>query len=96
MALSYYVYYRVAPGQRADARERVLALLEFVARATGVHGRLLTRSGEPDLWLEVYEPVPAAEPFAATLERGVLEHGLERILAPGAARKLERFERACA
>jgi len=96
MALSYYVYYRIAPGQRALAHERASALLEFVARVTGVHGRLLVRRGEPDLFMEVYEPVAVAEPFGVLLERGARELAFDAILAPGATRKLECFERACA
>ena len=96
MSLSYYVYYRIAPGQHALARERAAALLELVARATGVHGRLLVRHGEPDLWMEVYEAVAAGDPFRAVLERGVRELAFDAILAPGATRTLECFERACA
>jgi len=96
MPLSYYVYYRVAPERAALARERVAALLAFVARATGVSGRLLSKRDEPHLWMEVYEPVPQAESFDPALARGVRELGLEEVLAPGAQRKQERFEEPCA
>jgi hypothetical protein len=96
VALSFYVYYRIAPGQRALARERSAILLERVARTTGVHGRLLVRRGEPDLWMEVYEPVDAADPFAVALDHAVRELAFDSVLAPGATRKLECFERACA
>jgi len=54
------------------------------------------RRGEPDLFMEVYEPVAVAEPFGVLLERGARELAFDAILAPGAARKLECFERACA
>lgn len=96
MAASCYVYYRVAPEHSSIARERVAALFDYVARASSVHGRLLTRSGEPDLWMEVYEPVEAAEPFASILASGVRELGLEQVLASNAARTLECFEEVCA
>ncbi len=96
MPLSYYVYYRVAPERAALARERVTALLGFVARATGVTGRLLSKRGEPHLWMEVYEPVAEAASFDPALARGVRELGLAEVLAPGAQRKQECFEDPCA
>jgi hypothetical protein len=96
MPLSYYVYYRVAPQRATLARERVGALLAFVARATGVTGRLLSKRGEPHLWMEVYEPVPEAASFAPALARGVRELGIEEVLAPGAQRRQECFEDPCA
>ena len=86
MAWSYYVYYRVAPGRRGVARERVSALLERIARETEVHGRLLTRDGEPDLFMEIYEPVPADGRFAIALECAARDLDLAELLAPGAAR----------
>jgi hypothetical protein len=96
MPMSYYVYYRVAPHRTGLARERVAALLDFVARTTGVTGRLLTKRDEPYLWMEVYEPVQEADSFDPTLARGVRELGLEEVLAPGAQRRQECFEGPCA
>jgi hypothetical protein len=96
MGLAYYVYYRVAPGRRAVALERAAALLERVARETEVHGRLVTRCGEPELFMEIYEHVPAGQPFAVTLERAARDLDLAGVLAPGATRALECFDRACA
>jgi hypothetical protein len=96
MPLSYYIYYRIAPERTDAARERVVALLDFVARATGVTGRLLTKRDEPHLWMEVYEPVQEAHGFDRALARGVRELGLADVLAPGAQRSLECFEGPCA
>jgi hypothetical protein len=96
MPLSYYIYYRIAPERTDVARERVAALLDFVARTTGVTGRLLTKRDEPQLWMEVYEPVQEADGFDRVLARGVSELGLAEVLAAGAQRSLERFEGPCA
>jgi hypothetical protein len=96
MPLSYYVYYRVSPERAALARERVTALLDFVACSAGVRGRLLIKRNEPHLWMEVYEPVQEVDAFDPALARGVRELGLEEILAPGARRQQECFEDPCA
>ncbi|HEU5282774.1 MAG TPA: DUF4936 family protein [Burkholderiales bacterium] len=96
MRLSYYIYYRIAPERTDLARERVAALLDFVARTTGVTGRLLTKRDEPHLWMEVYEPVQETDGFERVLARGVRELGLTEVLAPGAQRSLECFEGPCA
>ena len=92
MATSFYIYYRVAAGTYALARERVGVLQERVRRESGVRGRLLHKRGEDDLWMEIYEPVPDETAFAASLHAGVQELALNEVLVQGWSRRLECFE----
>lgn len=89
--LAYYVYYRVAPGIDATARSRVRAAQADVTAALPVLARLLTKRGEPDLWMEVYEGVADAECFERALAAAVERHRLTRLLRPGTERKIECF-----
>jgi len=92
MATSFYVYYRVAPGTQALARQRVLALLEQVRSQSGVCGRLLRKRGEVDLWMEVYESVSDDARFEAVLSAGVRDLSLDEVLLHGWTRRVECFE----
>jgi len=92
MATSFYIYYRVAAGAQALARERVGVLLERVRRESGVHGRLLRKRGESDLWMEIYEAVPNEQAFTASLDAGVQDLALNEVLMQGWSRRLECFE----
>jgi hypothetical protein len=92
MATNFYIYYRVAPGAQALARERVGVLLDRVRRESGAHGRLLRKRGEDDLWMEIYEAVPDEPSFAASLDAGVCELALNEVLMQGWSRRLECFE----
>jgi hypothetical protein len=89
--LAYYVYYRVAPGIGASARDRVRAAQADITAATSVANRLLTKRDEPDLWMEVYEGVADAGSFEHALAAAVDKHGLDRILRSGTVRKIECF-----
>jgi uncharacterized protein DUF4936 len=90
--VSYFVYYRVAPGGEPLARERVSRLQAKLAAAIGVRGRLMTKRGEPDLWMEVYEAVSDPARFEHALEGAVDEFQLFQILVPGSLRHVECFE----
>jgi len=92
MATSFYIYYRVAAGAQALARERVGVLLERVRRESGVQGRLLRKRGESDLWMEIYEAVPNEHTFTASLDAGVQDLALNEVLMQGWSRRLECFE----
>jgi len=89
--VSYFIYYRVAPGQEALARERVRCLHARLG-AGGVGGRLLTKRGEPGLWMEIYDSVREPTVFEQALDHAVAELGFERVLAPGSRRHVECFE----
>jgi hypothetical protein len=92
MASSFYVYYRVAPDAEAAARGRVMSLLERVRSQSGVHGRLLRKRGETQLWMEVYENVHDDARFESILGAGVRELALDKVLQHGSSRRVECFE----
>ncbi len=81
---SYYVYYRVAPGQEPALRERIAKVLHAVERETGVRGRWMRRRDEPSTYMEVYEDVADEQAFEALLERETAPLGLDR--------HIERFQ----
>ena len=92
MATNFYIYYRVAAGAHALAHERVGVLLERVRRESGVHGRVLRKRGEDNLWMEIYEAVPDEAAFAVSLDAGVQELALNEVLMQGWSRRVECFE----
>jgi hypothetical protein len=90
--ISYFIYYRVAPGGEPLARERVDRLQAKLAAAIGVRGRVMTKRGEPNLWMEVYEAVSDAARFEHALHDAVRELEIVELLAPGSLRHVECFE----
>ena len=88
----YFIYYRVAPGREPPARAQVARLQAKVAAVIGVRGRLMTKRGEPDVWMEVYEAVSDPARFERTLHDTVQELGIVEMLAPGSVRHVECFE----
>ena len=88
---SYYIYYRVPPGNAERARESVGALQRELSAATGVDGRLLRRRDDETTWMEIYESVPDGIRFEAKLAELVARHGVLDLLAPGSSRKQEIF-----
>jgi hypothetical protein len=91
MSLSCFVYYRVAAASVVEAGRAVDAMQAQLRDKSGVAGRLLRRADDPATWMEIYEGVTDVPTFEALLERLVAEHGLERLLAPGESRHVERF-----
>jgi hypothetical protein len=89
---SYFIYYRVAPGRESLAREQTHRLQAELAASIGARCRLMTKRGEPDLWMEVYEAVRDPAAFERALENAVRELQLEQLLAPGSRRHVECFE----
>lgn len=89
---SYYIYYRVA--DVGTASRPIDALLAAVRERLGVEGCVLRKVGEPAMWMEVYEGVDHPADFER--EIALLVHALdvERVLAEGSTRKVERFEPA--
>jgi hypothetical protein len=90
--LAFYVYYRINPQAAALARLQVDMLLERVQQRCGVRGRLLTKRGEPNLWMEVYEDVVDAPLFESALRAEAASLGLEALLLSGSERKVECFQ----
>jgi hypothetical protein len=89
-----YVYYRLQ-GDADAARAAVGALFADLEAQTGVCGRLLARSDDPQTWMEVYEPVPQAADFICALAQAEQRHGLPAHAAD-AQRHVERFVAASA
>ena len=90
LALSYYIYYRVAhPG---DASAAVRRLQAAIHKRYGIDGRLLKKRDEPALWMEIYEGVDDGAAFEAALADLLEGLDFSRMLAAGSARKTECFE----
>jgi len=90
--LGYFVYYRVDPAQIGVAGARVAQLLDALVGACGVRGRLLKKRDEPNLWMEVYEPVTDAGRFEASLQRELERLDFDSVLLLGSRRTVECFE----
>jgi hypothetical protein len=90
--LAFYVYYRIDPQAAVRARVQVDTLLDRVHQRCGVRGRLLTKRGEPNLWMEVYENVVDAARFESALRAEAAALGLEALLLSGGERKVECFQ----
>jgi hypothetical protein len=90
--VSFYIYYRVAAERAVLARRQIDSLQDQLAQSTGIRGRLMTKRGEPTLWMEIYEDVPDAAPFEHALLAAVHELRIDELLVAGTARHLECFE----
>jgi hypothetical protein len=90
--VNFYVYYRVAAERTALARRQIGSLQDHMAASTGIRGRLMTKRGEPALWMEVYENILDAEPFEQALLAAVHELRIDELLVEGSKRHLECFE----
>lgn len=91
MSVTLYVYYKVAAAEDTAARSLVRAVQKDVRDATGVAGRILRRRDDPATWLEVYEDVGDLDAFERALDEALARHFFNSVLAPGAARHVERF-----
>jgi hypothetical protein len=91
VSFSYYIYYRVPPGNAAPARTAVGALQRELADATGVGGRLLRRRDDETTWMEIYESVTDGARFEAKLAELVERYRVADLLVPGSSRKQEVF-----
>ena len=92
MAVAYYIYYRVDPVAADAARMQVDTLFDRLEQLCGVRGRLLSKRGEPHLWMEVYEGVTNARAFESAVQAEAAALGLEAVLLAGNRRTVEAFE----
>ena len=92
MSYSYYIYYRVDPAQMEAAESRIKHLLVAVEKATGSAGRRVTKRGEPNLWMEVYEGVADEAEFERELAAAVNRLKATEFLVSGSGRHIECFE----
>ncbi len=91
MSYSYYIYYRVDPAQAEMAKLRIKQLLAAVAKSTGIAGRLMTKRGEPNLWMEVYEGIADEAKFEWELAAAVNQCQAAAFLQAGGGRHIECF-----
>jgi len=91
MTCSYYIYYRIDPARSEACGVKVRALLADVHAKTGIRGRLLTKRGEPNLWMEIYEGVSDEAGFEWELADAVGRHGIQGFLQPHTTRHTECF-----
>jgi hypothetical protein len=92
MALGYFVYYRIEPARAGQARGLVEHLFEQLHQACGVRGRLLTKRDDPDLWMEIYEPVIDGARFDTIMRTEQEALRFSDVLLAGSKRSVECFE----
>ena len=91
LPVHFYIYYRIAAPYAADARIALEGVLETLQQRFAVRGRLLCAQNDAALWMEVYENVGDPVPFEAALNDLLEETRFASCVAPGSARRTERF-----
>jgi hypothetical protein len=94
LALSYYIYYRVA--QPVQARALVREIQAALKGRTGIEGRLLRKHDDPSTWMEIYEGVDDIDAFEQCLAAATQATNFTAVLVAGAVRQMECFEASCA
>jgi hypothetical protein len=87
----FYIYYRMAASHAADARTALAGVMAAVEKEFAVSGRLLCAQNDAALWMEVYENVGDPMRFEAALNSLLGETRFATWVAPGSARRTERF-----
>ena len=90
LALSYYIYYRVA--RPAQAQTLVRQIQAELKTRYSVVGRLVRKRDDATTWMEIYEGVQDAAAFEHYLALSVQAAHFENVLEPGSARHMECFE----
>ena len=91
LPVHFYIYYRIAASHAADARIALEGVLEALQQRFAVRGRLLCAQNDAALWMEVYENVGDPVPFEAALNDLLEATRFASWVAPGSARRTERF-----
>ena len=91
MAYSFYIYYRVDPARAGACEPRIRELMALLKKVTGVQGRLMTKRGEANLWMEVYENVSDESKFEWELADAAGKLKVQEFLQPGSGRHVECF-----
>jgi len=87
----FYIYYRISPLHAAEARSALGNVMDALEREFAVGGRLLCAQDDAALWMEVYENVGDPVPFEAALNELLGRTRFASWVAPGSARRTERF-----
>ena len=91
LPVHFYIYYRIAASHAADARTALEGVMDALQKRFAVRGRLLCAQNDAALWMEVYENVGDPVRFEATLNSLLGETPFATWMAPGSARRTERF-----
>ena len=75
----------------AEAGDAARSTIDCVRERTGVAARLMTKDGEPLLWMEVYEGIEDRDAFLEQLRQCVEASGLGRWLGGDRQRHTEIF-----
>ena len=87
----FFIYYRIAPAHAAAARAALERVMDALEREFALGGRLLFGEDDAALWMEVYESVADPASFEAALNKLLGQARFASWLAPGSARRTERF-----
>ena len=87
----FYIYYRIAAPHAADARTALPGIMHALEEQFAVSGRLLCAQNDAALWMEVYENVVEPVRFEAALNELLAQTRFASWVAPGSARRTERF-----
>ena len=90
LALSYYIYYRVA--RPAQAQTLVRQIQAELKTRYSVVGRLVRKRDDATTWMEIYEGVRDAAAFEHCLALSVQAAHFQNVLEPASARHMECFE----
>lgn len=87
----WFVYYRLPPVDALAMLPRVRAMMDELALATGVHGRLLRKlgSGTETTLMETYDGIADPAAFEAALSDALARARMPEAIV--AARRTERF-----
>jgi hypothetical protein len=88
MPVQFFIWYEIA-GDPRSARAAVDALMDDVARTTGIRGRLHVRHDRPTTWMEIYADVADPAGFADEIAAAVKRHDVMQ--HTGGARHAEAF-----
>jgi hypothetical protein len=90
-SVHFYIYYRIAPPHAAEARDALAGVMQALEKQFAVTGRLLCAQDDAALWMEVYEHVGDPAHFEAAMNKLLGEARFASWVAPGSARRTERF-----
>ena len=92
MTFSCFVYYRVAANHVPEASQAARTTIDRMRSLTGATARLMTKVGEPLLWMEIYENVSDQSVFLSTMHECVEQGDLARWLEVDSQRHTEMFQ----
>lgn len=94
MTVSCYVYYRVVPDRVPEASTAARDTINRIRQSTGINGQLMTKVGEPLLWMEVYEEIADEAAFLDAMHRCTELSDIGRWLDGDGRRHTEIFQTA--